>query len=115
MSSMDLSAPLRQGIFLVGNKRWWGALMPMIKQFAKEKNYDFFLNDIKSRPTFPAMMKGGLALTTKEGKQLNTRAEALLGTWAAKIPGFGRGVKASKRAYIVRASCRDRVCQYGWI
>ena len=100
MSSMDLSAPLRQGVFFVGNKRWWGALIPMIKQFAKEKNYDFFLNDIKNRPTFTAMMKSGLALTSKEGKNLSQREEAFLGTWAEKIPLLGRGVKASNRAYV---------------
>ena len=99
MSSFDLSAPLRQGVFLVGRpKQWLPAFGNMFKFFFNEKSYKGLIDDIKARPTYDLMKQSKLALTDINAK-LAGREEAFMSGLAEKIPLFGKGVRASNRAF----------------
>lgn len=98
MSSVDLSAPFRQGLFLVNRKEFWKNFSTMFKVMGSQKAYDGIMADIVNRPTFRLMDKAGLALTDM-GTKLSTREEAFMSNWGEKIPVIGRAVKGSERAY----------------
>jgi hypothetical protein len=98
MSSFDMSAPFRQGIFLVGKKEFWKSFNSMFKQFGSEKAFKALQEDIAARPTFPLMKESKLALMDMD-QFLTTREEKFMSSWAEKIPVAGRMVRASGRAY----------------
>lgn len=98
MSSLDLSAPLRQGIFLVGRKEFYNSFGSMFKQFASEKAFKGVMDDIRSRDTFPLMEDSKLSLSTL-GHDLTSREEAFVSQWADKIPVVGKAIRASERGY----------------
>lgn len=98
MASFDLSAPLRQGVTLIGRKEFWTAFAGMFKQFGSEKAHRAVMDEITSRPTYRQMRKAGLSLTGT-GKVLTEREEAFMSEWAERIPVIGRGIRASNRAY----------------
>ena len=99
MASFDLSAPLRQGVFLVGRpKQWVPAFGKQFHYFVSEKAYQNLGKTIRAKPTFPLMQEHKLALT-ELGTKLGAREEAFMSSWAEKIPLVGRGIKASSRAY----------------
>jgi hypothetical protein len=96
-ASADLSAPLRQGIFLVGRKAWWTAWKPMI-QSLKEGNYDRINNQIASHPRFKTATADGLQITTPDS--INKAEEHFASKIAENIPLVGKYlVKPSERAY----------------
>jgi len=99
MASFDLSAPFRQGVFMVGRKEFWKNFLGMFKQFGSEKAFQAVQDEIASRPTFPLMQKAKLALTGAD-RFLTDREEAFMSDWAEKIPVAGKGVRASTRAYV---------------
>lgn len=99
MSSFDLSAPLRQGVFFVGRKEFYKSFAAMFKQFGSEKAFHAVQQEIVSRPTFKLMQESGLALTEMD-RYLGEREEAFMSNWAEKIPVIGRAIHASGRAYI---------------
>jgi len=99
MASADLSAPLRQGIFLIGRpKQWIPAFKNMFKYAFSENAYKGLTNDIRAKPNYKYMKEGGLSLTDI-GSQLTTREEAFMSSWAEKIPLGGKVIRASNRAY----------------
>ena len=98
MSTFDLSAPLRQGVFLVGRKEFWNGFAGMFKQFGSEKAYQGVMDSIRNHPNYPWMEEAKLGLTDI-GTSLSHREEAYMSQWAEKIPVIGKGVKASERAY----------------
>lgn len=119
MASLDLSAPFRQGVFLVGRpKRFFGAFPGMLKSFGSESSYNALLESIKARPSYPTMKASGLAIT--DLTKLSAREEMFASSLAEHIPEvegkgllrasarlgaktynrtLGAGVKASGRAY----------------
>lgn len=98
VASFDMSAPFRQGVFLVGRpKQFFGAFKNMFKYAFSEKAYEGLLADIKARPTYSFMEASNLAITDM-GK-LSGREEAFMSNLAEKIPGIGHIVKGSDRAY----------------
>lgn len=104
-SSLDLSAPLRQGFGLIGRKEWWNNLGTQFKALRSEENFKAIQQSIAEKPLFKPRMglngktlpsyaeEAGLKLT--DLTNLSSREEALMSTWAEKVPG----VRASNRAY----------------
>lgn len=105
-TSIDLSAPLRQGLPLALRSEFYTSLWPMVKSLGSEKAFRLSQDEIASRPLFRS------ALTNTTGKatssfaedaglflsdltDLSRREEAIASTWAEKIPG----VRMSNRAY----------------
>jgi len=98
MASMDLSAPGRQGIGLVTSKAYWTSLDDMLKGFSSEARYNAIHEEIMSRPSYRSMRKSGL-FVGKDRHFLNDREEQFMSNLAEKVPGAGRVIRASERAY----------------
>lgn len=99
MSSFDLSAPFRQGLFLINHpKKFFGAFNDMFKSFGSERAFKELNETIIKKPTFKIMQENKLALTDMN-QFLNKREEQFMSSWAEKIPLLGKGIKASGRAY----------------
>ena len=109
-STFDLSAPFRQGAFMVRRKEFWKNLPRMFKEFASEKALTKSTNEIISRPTFGLMKKGQLALT--DLSNMTSREEAIMSSLPERLKLlpkklgavdplrlYGKGVRASNRAY----------------
>lgn len=94
MSSMDMSAPFRQGINLIARKEFWKAYASMFKYAVSEKAYKGMLDEIQSRPTYEAMKNAKLFIADV-GDAITDREEAFLSKLAARLPG----IHASERAY----------------
>lgn len=95
MASYDLSAPFRQGAFMVGRKEFWTSFDDMVKSFGSEKSYKAVQDNVRSNPKFELGQKSGLYLSDLMGD----REEQFASDAAEKIPYIGRGVRASGRAY----------------
>lgn len=99
-ASMDFSAPLRQGVFLIGRpKAFFSSFLRQFKPFFSERSYQSLTREIFSRPTAGLMKENGLAITHL-GESLAGREEIFMSNLAEKIPLVGRGVRASERAYV---------------
>lgn len=99
MASADISAPFRQGIFLIGRKEFWKSLVPMFKVLFSEANSKALIAEIKSRPSYKLMKEGHLAITDPHNHFLLDNEEDFMTDLAEKIPIWGEVVKASNRAY----------------
>jgi len=100
MASFDLSAPFRQGIFLIGKpKRFLQSFVKMFKTFGSEKSFKVLMSEIDARPTRQLMSDSGLSLTSL-GTNLTDREEVFMSNWAEKIPVLKYGIRASERAYV---------------
>jgi len=99
MASFDLSAPFRQGLFLVSHpKRFFGSFLDMFKAFGSENAFKSIQESIVKKPTFNLMKEGKLALTEMNAI-LTLREERFMSNWAEKIPLAGKVIRASGRAY----------------
>ena len=99
MASFDLSAPLRQGLFLLGRpKQFFPAFAKQFKYFGSEKAFRAGQEEIVRRPTFELMNESRLALTDMDNV-LTAREERFMSSWAEKIPLAGKVVRMSGRAY----------------
>lgn len=96
LSSVDLSAPLRQGAILsAGNPGAAGkAFVEMFRMFASDRRYNDWFQRIKSDPNYPLFRNSKLYLSEPSAK-LTAREENFMSSLANKIPL----VKASGRAY----------------
>lgn len=96
LSTGDLSAPLRQGAALIHRKEFRNALKPMIEMFNDEKVFTAGMNDIKESSGFNFADKMDLELTgLNAGREERFLNPAIM----ESIPGYGRAVRASDRAY----------------
>ncbi len=99
MATADLSAPLRQGIFLIGRpKQWLPAFRDMFKYAFSEKAYRNLADDIKVRPNSKLYREANLAITDIN-PILGSREEMFMSNLAEKIPIFGKIARGSNRAY----------------
>lgn len=99
MATADMSAPLRQGAFLIGRpKQWLPAFGSMFKYAFSPKAYEGLAEDIQSRPTYQLMRENKLAITNTKSI-LNQREETFMSNIVDRIPGFGAITQASERAY----------------
>lgn len=100
MASFDLSAPLRQGIFLIGKQKQFGpAFKKMFGAFASDKAYQNIQDSIIKHPDYQLARDSHLSLTDLDAT-LGSREESFMSAWAEKIPLVGKVVKASGRAYV---------------
>lgn len=95
MASIDLSAPLRQGLPLIHRREWWNAIGPMIKSFGDKDYFDALQKSLEERPNYLLGKAAGLKLT-EISDNLSLREEQYSSTLASKIPL----VKHSERAYV---------------
>lgn len=105
MASMDMSAPLRQGIGLIHRKEFWNSLPDMFRAWGSEDAYKAIQKGITDDPIFKKRVTAdgkvkpsfaedvGLKLT--DLNNFTNREETMLSTIAEKIPG----VRRSNRAY----------------
>ena len=105
MASWDLSAPLRQGLPMIHKKEFWTSLEPMMKSWASEDGFQASQDAIANRALFKKRVDvtgkelpsfaddAGLKLT--DLVDLSKREEAIMSTWAEKVPL----VRRSNRAY----------------
>lgn len=99
---LDMSYGLRQGIFggWKHPKQWASSFKKQFGWFAKEENLAKSMAEIRSRDTFPLMQKARIDITDLSSK----REEQFISALAEKIPGLGKFVRASGRAYTGFAS-----------
>lgn len=102
MSSMDFSAPLRQGL-------WAGISHPrtatlagveMFKQAFSQKRFDRWFHDLREMPRFKTMEKSELYVSDPHDPKLSAKEEAFMNNLAEKIPVVGKFIKGSERAYV---------------
>lgn len=99
MASFDLSAPFRQGLFLVGKPVAFSkAFGKMFKYAFSEKAFRGLMDDIVSRPTYSLMKQGQLPLTDL-GTKLTAREEMIMSNLPEKVPLLGKIIRGSNRAY----------------
>lgn len=96
MTSMDLSAVLRQGKFMVLAHpfRTLRSIKPMLEAFASPARSLAIETEIAERPNYPLYRQSKLYLA-EHGSSLSQMEEQWMSRWAEKIPGVG----ASQRAY----------------
>lgn len=100
MSSFDLSAPFRQGIFMIGKpKVFFGAFPDMFRALKSPEGYAALNKAIEQMPHYKLMRESKLALTDI-GTHINSREEAFVSDWAEHIPGEGvPGIKYASKGY----------------
>ena len=100
MSTGDLSAPLRQGIFTAARHpiTFGKNFAKMFKYAFSEDAYRGLKADIITSPNYNLYVKHKLPLTDVSAG-LTGREEAFMSNMAEKIPVFGKLAKGSNRAY----------------
>jgi hypothetical protein len=100
MSTGDLSAPLRQGVFTAARHpiTFGKNFGKMMKYAFSEDSYRNLKADIITSPNYNLYVKHGLPLTDI-GAGLTGREEAFMSNLAEKIPLFGKLANGSNRAY----------------
>lgn len=99
MASADMSAPLRQGLYLMGEGAFWKNLGPMFRQAVNPKHFEAVQTSIRERPTYELMQRGKLAITDPHGA-LRFREEDFMSSLAERIPLVGDVVKFSERGFV---------------
>lgn len=99
MSTMDLSAPLRQGIGLVHRKEWKDAFKEMHKYLVSEDAFTELETSIKTRPSYEYMERAKLSLPGV-GDTAQEVEDTFSSHIAQRLWGVGKINKASERAYV---------------
>jgi hypothetical protein len=102
MASTDFSAPLNQAVIATINypKEAKDAAVQMVKSAASQEAFDNWFYDLKETPRYELMKKLKLGITDPFNPELTAREEAFMSGYAEQIPGLGRLVKGSERAYV---------------
>lgn len=106
-SSIDLSAPLRQGVTRFHTKEFWQAFANMHRYAVSEEAFQAGKNAIRRDGLYDRATDSGLALTAIDDtghnggpSMLSEREEAFISNLPEKIPVFGKLVRGSERAYV---------------
>jgi len=117
-ASLDFSAVLRQGLFATAGhpKEALTAFKEMFRQTVSEEKYKNWIADLKHHPVYELMQKSDLYLSDKSDPKLLAREEEFTSNLADKIPGIGKLIAASERAYtgylnVLRAGVFTREAQ----
>jgi hypothetical protein len=108
LTSMDLSAVLRQGGFIgLGNPiRAARNIAPMLRAFTSDDVAKASLKRIKQRPNWKNYNLAGLYIAETDQTKMSAQEEAFMSRWVDKIPGGAKGlfigslVRGSQRAYL---------------
>lgn len=102
MSSMDFSAPLRQGVVAsVAHPTLAGkAFVEMFKQAVSQKRFDRWFYDIRESDGWAVMEQSGLYVADPHDLSLSAKEEQFMNNLAEKIPFIGKLIKGSERAYV---------------
>lgn len=105
-TTLDLSAPLRQGLPLIFTKEWRNSWSQMVSALRDEGAFQKTLSDLRARPIFQSKMVNGKIVKSFAEQagiklmdldhNLGRREEATASTWVEKILP---GARASNRAY----------------
>ncbi len=100
LSSMDMSAPLFQGMFLVTrnirDRQTYGAFKDMAKAAFSERHATDLQRALYNKPNFTKFKRNGLFIN--EGS-LGAKEEAFISSLPQRIPGIGKLIRGSERAY----------------
>jgi hypothetical protein len=92
MSSLDFSAPLRQGLWAsVANPSIAAKAFVEMFRMIKKTNFDRWFEDIKERPEYAVAQASGLYLADPHNAKITAREEQFMSQLAEKIPIVGRG------------------------
>ena len=103
-TTLDFSAPLRQGLPMLLSKEFYTSIWPMFQAWGSEKAYNSIMDGIRADPLFQKQVnrktgKIEKSFADKSGLKLsdlaNNREEAIATRWLEKVPG----VRRSNRAY----------------
>ncbi len=102
MTSLDFSAPFRQGAVLTVSrpKQSIPAFGNMFKMAFSQKNFDEYMTNLKNSPEWKVFKDTGLYIAEPGKVALDAKEEAFMTNLAEKIPIWGRLVKGSNRAYV---------------
>jgi broad specificity phosphatase PhoE len=103
MASVDLSAPLRQGLVLTASHPGIAtkAFVESVKQAISPARFDRWLFDLKESGYYKNVLeKSGLYVADPNNLHLSAKEEAFMTNLAEKIPVLGRLVAGSERAYV---------------
>lgn len=105
LTSLDVSAVLRQGGFIVLGNPARGArnLKPMFRAFGSKEFADQEAERLKARENYPLYKQAKLFLSEPQSNKLTEQEEAFMSRWLDKIPtALGGGLlRGSQRAYTV--------------
>lgn len=101
-ASVDLSAPLRQGITFIHKRAFWNAFVKMLKFAFSKKAFDSYMDNIRTHPDYHVMKNNKLFISEPNAKQ-RAKEELLQSRFIKfldKIPILGTHLFAgSQRAY----------------
>lgn len=102
MSSVDFSAPLRQGLIatVAHPKIATKAAGKMFQTAFSQKAFDGWFHDLRQSSDWDTIEKSGLYVADPHDPRLSVKEEAFMSNLAEKIPIVGRFVKGSERAYV---------------
>lgn len=101
MSSMDLSAPLRQGIVFIGTTNYWKAFGKMFTFLGPNgrDRYGYLMRQIAKHPNYSLMKKAKLGFSDIDGMGLTSREEDFQSDLINKYPKVFMFVRQSEQAY----------------
>jgi hypothetical protein len=100
MSTLDVSAPGRQGIFIAPShpKDFLRSVKNMFGYLTSETKFQDFFTALEKRPTYQLMTDHGVSFT-QASSDVTKNEEYFMSNLAEKIPIYGKFVRASDRAY----------------
>ncbi len=116
MASLDMSAPLRQGLVLgVTHPVIWGKNFPkMIKSFGNTGVYEAVQHEVAARPNFELYQRGRVPFTDLN-VPIGKREEQFASSWAETVTGGKYSfVRASNRAYVAFLN-KSRADLFDWL
>lgn len=101
VSSIDLSAALRQGGYLLPSHpiAWSKAFVEMFRQAASEKRFNDWLLDMKASDLWPIIQNSKLFIADNNAK-ITAREEQFMSKLATQIPIIGKTIKIGKNVKI---------------
>lgn len=100
MSSLDLSAPLRQGVVFIGQANFWKSFFKMFTYLGPSgrANYSQLMREIAKHENYSLMGRAKLSFSDLDGK-LSAREEDFQSDLIERFPKFFFLVRQSEQAY----------------